>query len=292
MPGGEILFLKGDKGARFPDANSLFIDDEIPTFMDPATRPVDLERLRDEKGAALVIDTHYHVDHTRYNRLFPGAELAAHPADAPAIGSLDEMAKVVGTVDQPWVDIWKGVMRDWWGYREMEVARALEDGEEICLGANTLRIHHAPGHTPGHIVIEFVEKRAVYLADIDMGSFGPWYGNRASDIDSFLESIEMVRGLDADTWYTAHENGALEGDISERLDAFAHVVDERDARVVEFLKSPRDRGEIIDATLIYRKRWEPPDIFEFFEWMQVKKHLDRLERRGVVVREGDRWVVA
>ncbi len=290
MTSGDIVFIEGEAGARFPDANSLFVDDDIPTMIDPATRAADLERYDREKGVRLVIDTHYHVDHTRYNRLFPEAEIVAHTADAPGIESPDEQARLVGMAGHPREASWRKGLRELFGYAQMPVARRITGGEEICLGKNTVRLIHTPGHTPGHLCVQFLEKKAVYLADIDLTRFGPWYANRYSDIDDFLESIELIKGLDADVWYTAHEEGVIQGDITERLDTFAQVIHDRDHRLLEFLSAQRTLPEMVDEAIIYRKPWEPDWMFEFFEGMMVKKHLERLERKGLATRTDDRWL--
>jgi glyoxylase-like metal-dependent hydrolase (beta-lactamase superfamily II) len=291
MVSGEIVFVEGANEARFPDSNCLYVDDEILTVIDPATRPETFERLERERGVRLVVNSHYHVDHVRYNRLFPNAEFLAHEADAPAIRSLDDNARIVGIADEPWAEIWKNVMRQTWGWVDTEVSRTVRGGEELNTGANTLRFVHTPGHTPGHMCVEFVEKRVVYLGDIDLTRFGPWYGNRVSDIDDFLRSIELLKGMTAETWYTAHGKGIIHGDIRDRLDAYESVIFDRDRRLLEYLEEagPRTLTEIIDRAIIFGRRWDPPEMFEFFEGTMVGKHLDRLERRGSLRLAGDRW---
>jgi len=280
MPLGDIIFLAGEHGARFPDGNCLFIDDEVPTVVDPATRRADLESIESGNGVRLVINTHYHVDHTRFSSLFPNAELAAHPLDAPAIGSLEVMAHMVGIEDKPWLPMWESVMTEQWNYTPLEVTRPVEDGDEVSLGANTVRFMHLPGHTPGNMCLHFLEKNAVYLADIDLTPFGPWYGNRYSDIDAFLDSIERVKTIRADTWYTAHGEGIIEGDITDRLDAFAAVIDARESRILSSLSRPKTLAGIVDEAIVYGKRWDPPEMFDYFEGTMVSKHLARLERSG------------
>lgn len=289
MPSGEVVFITGEHGARFPDGNCIFVDDEVPTVVDPATRPDELERINRDKGVRLVIDTHYHVDHIRFNRLFPKADIASHPADAGAIASIETMAHMVGIEDKPWLPIWEMVMTEQWGYEGREVTRPLADGDEISLGANTVRVMHVPGHTPGNLCLHFLEKDAVYLADIDLTPFGPWYGNRYSDIDAFIASIERVKTIEAGTWYTAHGDGILHGDITARLDAFAGVIADRDRRLLDLIAEPRTMEQIIDATVIYGKRWDPPEMFDHFEGLMASKHLVRLEKNGMAVKEGDRW---
>lgn len=291
MATGEIVFMAGANEARFPDSNSIFVDDDVPTVIDPATRREDFERIERERGVGLVINSHYHVDHVRYNSLFPDAEVLAHELDAPAIRSLDENARIVGIADMPWAEVWKGAMRDTWGWTETRVTRTVSGGEEVSLGANTVRFIHAPGHTPGHMCVQFIEKSVVYLGDIDLTRFGPWYGNRASSIDDFLDSIERLKGMTAETWYTAHGKGVLHGDITDRLDAYASVVFDRDRRVLDCLEEsgPLTLDEIIDKAIIFGRRWDPPQMFEFFEGTMVGKHLERLERMDSARLEGGRW---
>jgi len=169
----------------------------------------------------------------------------------------------------------------------------LEADSELYFAKSDLRfkVISTPGHTPGHMCVHFLEKRAVYLADIDLTSFGPWYGNRFSSVDDFLLSIDRLRGLDAEVWYTAHEEGEIQGDISERLDAFERIIFEREERILSYLDRERTLGEMVDRLFIYGRRWRPNEMFEFFEGTMVTKHLERLERLGVVERRGRAWAL-
>ena len=171
-------------------------------------------------------------------------------------------------------------MTEQWNYTPLEVTRPVEDGDEVSLGVNTVRFMHLPGHTPGNMCLHFLEKNAVYLADIDLTPFGPWYGNRYSDIDAFLDSIERVKTIRADTWYTAHGDGVIEGDITGRLDAFAAVIADRESRILSSLSRPRTLAGIVDEAIVYGKRWDPPEMFDYFEGTMVSKHLARLECSG------------
>ncbi|HEY5532285.1 MAG TPA: MBL fold metallo-hydrolase [Candidatus Anoxymicrobiaceae bacterium] len=285
MATGELSFIAGDNRARFPDSNCLFIDDEKPAIIDPATKRARLEALHREKAVQFVVNTHYHVDHTRYDPVFSPAQIVANAIDAPAIEDLDELARATGVDGVPWLPAWKRTIRERWEWTEKRVTRTVDDGDTLSLGANTLRFIHTPGHTAGHTCVEFVEKNAVFLADIDLGKFGPWYANRGSDIDAFLASIERLKTVQAETWYMSHGEGVLHGDISGRLDAFARVIHGREERLAEFLTEPRTFDEIVAQTIVYGRRWEPPQLFELFEGMMVGKHLARLERAGLIERD-------
>ncbi|MDD5747940.1 MAG: MBL fold metallo-hydrolase [Actinomycetota bacterium] len=289
MGTGELFFIEGENGGKFPDSNALFVDDEVPVVIDPATKVDVLRKINNERNVALVFNSHYHVDHVRYNSIFSNAEFASHPFDAPAISSLDENARFVGIDSQPWLPEWMKVMRDVWGFTETKVSKEFNDLDEISVGANTLRFIHAPGHTPGHTCVEFVEQRAVYIADIDLSPFGPWYGNLRSSIDDFLSSVERLKEIRADTWFTGHEGGVLEGDIVEKLDEYAKMVHERDERILDYLSKPRKLADIVEQGIIYRNIKRGPEILSFFEEIMICKHLERLEKAGLIAKEGDNW---
>lgn len=286
---GEVLMIEGGDGGRFPHAHSLFVDDRIPAVIDPADRPEILEGIAKEREVGVVLNSHYHVDHVRYNHLFSDAKIMVHRLDAPCVESLDEMAGHVGVECEPWVDSWKRAMRERFGYQESVISRRLEHGDTIDLGHNTIKVLHTPGHTGGHCCFQFMEKRSVYLADIDLTSFGPWYGNLSSDVDEFIASVGMLKGLDAEVYYSAHGKPVYRGDIGSILDEYISVVYRREEKILDFLSLPRDFHEIVKQLIVYRKKWKPEQLLYFLEGMMIRKHLKRLERLGRVVREGERW---
>ena len=48
-------------------------------------------------------------------------------------------------------------------------------GEEFDLGATSMEVVGAPGHTAGFCCLFFPHQGAVYTGDIDLTVFGPWY---------------------------------------------------------------------------------------------------------------------
>jgi len=120
--------------------------------------------------------------------------------------------------------------------------------------------------------------------------FGPWYGNKYSDIDDFIDSIERMKQVEAETWYTSHEAGVLKGDISGEFEKYERVIEQRDERILDALSEPLTSRQMVEKALIYGKSWEPIQMFEFFEGMMLEKHLERLERRGLVSKEDGLWM--
>ncbi|MDD5448945.1 MAG: MBL fold metallo-hydrolase [Actinomycetota bacterium] len=291
MANGEVVFLSGNKGGRFPYSNCLFIDDEKSVIIDPAAQKEKLIAISRDKNDPLVVNTHYHIDHIRYDSLFERSPVAAHPLDAKAIASIDENAHLVGVEGLPWENEWKQWMMSF-GFPARAVEMEVNDGDELCLGKLTLRFIHTPGHTPGHICVEIPEKKSVFLADIDLTKFGPWYGNKYSDIDDFVDSIERMKQVEAETWYTSHEAGVLKGDISRELERYGRVIEQRDERILDALSKPLTSRQMVEKALIYGKSWEPIQMFIFFEGVMLEKHLERLEKEGLVFKEDDLWMRA
>jgi sugar phosphate isomerase/epimerase len=123
----------------------------------------------------------------------------------------------------------------------------------------------------------------VYLADIDLSSFGPYYGDAWSDLEDFERTLAMVRGLDARYYATFHHIGvvASKPEYLERLDRFTAVIADRERRLVAYLAEPHTLDEIVRHRFIYR----PQDAVMFADGVERRSmalHLARLVRDGRV----------
>jgi len=50
--------------------------------------------------------------------------------------------------------------------RPFTPTRWLEEGDEVTIGAQTLAVHHCPGHTPGHVVFHHAGARLAFVGDV------------------------------------------------------------------------------------------------------------------------------
>jgi len=99
--------------------------------------------------------------------------------------------------------------------------------------------------------------------------------------------MDRLLKLPADVYITSHEMGILEGDIAVVVEQYLDAIDRREKKLVEFLKQPRTLKEIVNHWIIYGKERTPRFFFEYGEEAMMRKHLERLLRKGLVRQNED-----
>lgn len=286
---GNITLIEGKHNGKYPFCHTLLIEGSVRVLVDPACGRSKMTAVREEGRADVIVATHFHEDHLTYNYLFPEAEIYIHRADAPAIRSvegffahgLDMPAELRGE--------WANILDERFHFLGWEPARLLEDGDELLFGNTRAVVVHTPGHTPGHICLHFPDHELVYLADIDLSRFGPWYGNRLSDIDETIRSVNKVKEIKAKWFVPSHEGPVFE-DIAEPAAAYLKIIEDREERILKNIKQPISIDELADKWVIYRKPRHPVEFFQPSEKGMLAKHLDRLVRDGKAAVEDGKYV--
>ena len=88
---------------------------------------------------------------------------------------------------------------------------------------------------------------------------------------------------------TGHENGVFEQPPAELWRLYGAVIAEREKRLLDLLETPRTLKEILEARIIYKRPREPKVFFAFGERVLMKKHLEHLIRRDIVILEDERY---
>ncbi|MEU3661880.1 MBL fold metallo-hydrolase [Streptomyces sp. NPDC032940] len=179
------------------------------------------------------------------------------------------------------------MLRDHFHVRDRPDAAGFEDGTVFDLGGRTVTVVHLPGHTPGHSGFLIEPDGFLFVADIDLTSFGPFYGDVGSSLTDFESSVRRCRDIGVRWYGTAHQKGVIEGagQFRGRLDDFAAVVERRDAALLAFLDEPRTVEEIAEHRLVYRRHVEGPHVGPV-ERRTAVQHLERLIDRGLVTQAG------
>ncbi|WXG47068.1 MAG: MBL fold metallo-hydrolase [Candidatus Atabeyarchaeum deiterrae] len=272
---------------RFPYSNSLLIDDEVKGLVDTGLDSAQLKKLANENKIDILINSHYHIDHVRGNWMFPNASLYAPTQDALAISSYDKFLEMTGfNKNKKLVKFFEKNRPELFGVREkIRIKVRFKDNYEFDFGETNLRVIHSPGHTPGHSCFYEPRSKILYSTDVDLTSFGPWYGNASSDIEDFINSIERLHHLRPRVVMTSH-SGPFEGQdrIDLLFDKYIDVIYKRDEKILDLLKKERTLDDLVGRGIIYPKPKQPMEMFHFFEEVMLQKHLDRLVEMGDVSR--------
>ena len=130
--------------------------------IDPGAAAPDMCRVieADQLAVKAVILTHAHLDHVEGLpdiRTVTDAPIFLHPADAFLYRAATEQAAAFG-VRAP---------------RPPAVDEELAHGDELGFGRCAFRVRHAPGHSPGHVVLVNEDERVAVVADVVFaGSIG------------------------------------------------------------------------------------------------------------------------
>ncbi len=280
---GPVLFLPGENRGRYPYCNSLFIEG-AGILIDPASDRERLIRLRDEQDIKMVWLSHWHEDHFMHLDLFDDLPLWVSPLDAPPLADLSTFLTWYGFSEEEML-YWRSIMRDRFHYRPRKPARHLVGGETITIGALSIDVIATPGHTPGHLAFFFREASLLFAGDYDLTRFGPWYGDLYSSIDQTRASIDLLRKSHSGVVLTGHETGIFSPPLNGLWERYAGIITEREVKLLKVLETPKTLEAIIEARIIYGKPREPKEFFDFGERVHMKKHLEDLQQRGIVIEE-------
>lgn len=278
---GAVTVLFGAQGGKYPDGNTLLVRGAAETLaIDPS---LGLLPRRDRLPRVdRVLNSHCHEDHVAGNHLFPDASWHLHEADLPGIRSLDGMMAIYG-YPAPILDSFRQLVVDRFHYVARPDAAGLRDGDVFELGGGVrVRVLHAPGHTRGHSFFWIEPDDVLYLADVDLSSFGPYYGDAWSDLEAFERTLAQLRTLRPRCWATFHHVGVIDdpAEFAARFERFAAKIGERETRLHEFLRGgPRDLDAIARHRFVYRPEddvpWADP-----IERRSMGQHLARLLAAG------------
>jgi len=278
---GPIRFLPGENRGRYPFCHSLYIEG-AGVLIDPASDRERLIRLRAEEDVKMVWLSHWHEDHFMHLDLFDDLPLWISPRDAPPLADLRILLDWYGLNDQERT-VWEPLLREQFHYRPRKPAHYLMDGETIRLGDLSVDVIATPGHTPGHLAFLFREPSVLFAGDYDLTRFGPWYGDLFSDIDATRASLIRLSGIRVHIVLTGHETGVFEDPPEELWRQYGSVIAEREKKLLALLEQPRTLEEIVAACIIYGRPREPRAFFAFGERVHMIKHLEHLQKRGMVL---------
>ncbi len=287
---GPVEVYLGEKSGKYPDGNQVVVRgaDSLVAF----DTPLVANRLgRELLDADLVILGHVHEDHMAGLHRLPHAPVLVHEADVAAARSWEGMARHYGYAPEVLPGM-RTMIEEKFHYVPRPDAQAYGDGATWDLGGGVrVTAFHLPGHTSGHCALLVEPGGIAFIGDIDLSSFGPYYGDATSSLAEFRRTLRAVRDLPARAWITSHHKGV----VTERatflalLEAFAARLDVREQAIADHLRArPSALDELVAHRFVYPKHLD--DLYyEDAERRTIEQHLAELAAAGRAVEEGGRW---
>lgn len=278
-----MRILTGPKRGKFPYCYCLLIEDQIRVLLDSSCGPEHAARLR-RQGLDIIVNTHFHLDHTLLNQQLGEVEIWCHGLDAPGIRSMEAYQDMYGfaAFGAPEQGI-KSI--ETYQLKPGSVHRELKDGDLLDFGQVKMRVIHTPGHTPGHCSFYEENSGILVTGDIDLTSFGPWYGHQCSDLDDLLASIQKCMDLQPRLVVSGHK-GIVSKDLPVKFLAYRDCILRKDELVWQALDKPLSLEQMAARGLFYGTL-DIPTYYRVFEKQGVFKHLERLMRLGLIGTDGE-----
>jgi glyoxylase-like metal-dependent hydrolase (beta-lactamase superfamily II) len=279
---GHTTVLTGERGGKYPQGNSLLVEGGAEALIvDPSVAVA--EGTVAPPRVDRVLNSHCHEDHVAGNGRFAHVPWHLHEADLPGIRSLDGLMTIYGfdgTIDATW----RRVVVEQFHFTPRPDPTPFRDGDVFDLGGSVrVRVIHAPGHTRGHSFFHVEPDDVLYLGDVDLSSFGPYYGDAWSSLEDFERTLALARTLEARWYATFHHIGVVDGQAAflEKIDRFTAVIADRERRLLEYLAEPRSIDDIATHRFVYRPA-DPVSFAEPVERRSMSQHVDRLVAAGRV----------
>ena len=288
---GPVVFVPGVNGGRYPNSNSIYVAG-AGILVDAGADDCRLRELRAGPGIRELWLSHWHEDHMTYIDALDGVPLRQMAIEAEPLASVEAFLDWYGIMQPEYRAYWRSNLADNFHFRPRQAAAYFQAGEVIELDSCSVEVINTPGHTPGHVALFFREPGVLFMGDYDLTRFGPWYGDRDSSIDDVIASVKRLREIKARVWITSHEDGCFESPPGELFDRYLAVIDEREGKLVDYLKgAPRSMDEIAAQHIVYRKPREPKAFFDWGERALMGKHLARLIDASLVALDDGRYRV-
>ncbi|KXH74290.1 MAG: hypothetical protein AM326_09975 [Candidatus Thorarchaeota archaeon SMTZ-45] len=287
-----IHMIRGANDARFPEANTLLIDDEILTLVDAGSHPDQVfSTLRDlghqPEDLERIILTHYHADHkgyAAYLRSISECEVLCHPLAKEGVESFQAMMKFIGINNLETKEHWLNLLQARLPHVQEDyiVDSTFLDDKPIDCGEIQLIPLHSPGHTHDHTCFGINGLEKVLLVDIDLTEFGPWYGNTVSDIMDFKKSIEYIIDLQPKMGISSHLLDPVTENLAEKLKWYLEFFQKRDEEILHYITAGINTiSKLAQIPIIYPRI--PHPAYFIFEELMLEKHLELLSKNDLVI---------
>ena len=293
---GSLHVIHGNNRGRSPFCNAFLVLDTVNVLFDTGCGLDIIEKICSEVRIDRVFVSHSHLDHTAGCQMIDktsGAEIMVPEEDSDTIATAELLAmRFVGEqLFTTWMETYPALT----GFRDFTITSTFNHEYEFSSGSMSFVALYTPGHLNDHYCFWVPDEKILLGFDIDLSPFGPWYGNPECDIALFKNSIAQIMEMPAEVYLSSHARPLKNPYIKKRLYAFRAFFEERDRQILELLsQSPLVAIEdLVRLSPFYDADHASvsDELLWFGEEQMIRKHLDGLMDKGLVVREGERYRV-
>ncbi len=287
-----IFFIQGQRKGRVPYSNSMVLGDYLIDTGVSATR---LKKVKKTFEIKKLLFSHWHDDHIRECNIFSDIPFYCHPESKPIIEDIDKLLdlyEIRNTPAEPQFKLYLSDIIDAYG---IKIEGTFEHNDMITIGNDIqVKIIYAPGHSIGHCIFHIPELKFAFLGDIDLSTFGPWYGGTDSDVIEFIESIDKVLNLDLETVVTGH-SGLYKGKklIRHELEKYKSIFIRREEMIKALLSEtkPRTPEDLLEKNIIYKRYDFLKPFLLAIEKTMIQKHFDKLLVEKKIEKKNDGYML-
>jgi glyoxylase-like metal-dependent hydrolase (beta-lactamase superfamily II) len=293
--GSFTTVLFGAEQGKYPDGNSVLVRGSHGSVLIDPSLSVHASAPAIEVDRILL--THAHEDHVAGVSAVRAGSISVHERDLAALQSVDGLMALYG-IPPEGVPAMTELVTQRFHYLGWPSATGFADAAVFDLGGVSVRAVHAPGHTGGHCVFVIEpddgSHRVVVLGDIDLSSFGPYYGDAQSSLEEFEATLRMLPSLVADHYVTFHHKGIVEGHdaFAAAVATFGSMIGRREDALLALLAEHPSFDELCAIGIVYRPGTRPALFGDGVEQHSIRRHLARLLADGRVVSDGTRYGLA
>jgi glyoxylase-like metal-dependent hydrolase (beta-lactamase superfamily II) len=283
-----LYFVPGERKGRFPACHGFLLDGEETVLIDSGVGEKRIKAIDREKRIDILIISHSHPDHIRCWNLLHDRVIMVPNETPHEITNLDLLGeRFTGSPENG--RKWAKFANSFGVVALREPDQRYAHGELLQLGGCNLEAIHTPGHLKDHYCFFERNTSTLITTDIDLTSFGPWYGNPEADIEVFREDVKKVMAFPYKRVCSSHRL-PIEGDATEQFEGFLGSFDRQRQAVLELCGQPRTLEDVLVASPFYRNAFPNKEIQRLFETNLVKKNLELLQRDGLVRRSNNRYL--
>ncbi len=220
---GVIAFVRLDEGANI----GLIRTTDGAVVVDTPSYPQDMQELLDTVSVSvpkvqLVINTHFHSDHTWGNQLFDCPILAhrlcrermqTNLAGEWSAEAIQARIAEEEKVDPDWA---RGAREKWADLHITLPTQVFEERREIEIGDVRLQVIHLGGHTPGSSVVWLPEAQVLFVGDLIFEGRYPYMYD--ADVPALIAALKRLSEFGAQMVVPGHGVLCGEAEIAALVD--------------------------------------------------------------------------